>query len=189
MHSTTGTITAPMTRDHEVNETNMTTTATESPLVGLWRAQLTFTKGPREGGREPVTLTFLADGVIVHADDIRVEKDQLPRGIGEWTTDGDSFSYWFNVVLNDPGGRPTIVVYVHGDGTLAPDGRTFTASGGSEVHGSTGELLATNRVDLHATRAEDRTTERSPGLSGPGSRRSSGPPAQAAQAGAVCAVV
>lgn len=139
----------------------MTRTATDSALIGPWHAQLMFTKGPREGEREPVTLTFLPDGVIVHADEIRVENDQLPRGIGEWTAAGDSFSYWFNVVLNDPTGRPTIVVYVHGDGTLAPDARTFTANGGSEVYSDGGALLASNLADLHATRAEDRKTERS----------------------------
>lgn len=134
----------------------MTTTSTDCALVGAWCAQLAFTKGPREGEREPVTLTFLRDGVIVHADEIRAKNNQLPRGIGEWTTEGDTFSYWFNVVLNHPMGRPTIVVYVHGDGTLAADGRTFTASGGSEVYGSGGQLLATNHADLVATRAASR---------------------------------
>lgn len=132
----------------------MTTTHTESALVGAWRAQLAFTKGPREGERESVTLTFLPDGVIIHADEVRAENDQLPRGIGEWTTEEDGFSYWFNVVLNDATGRPTIVVYVHGEGTLAPDGRTFTGSGGSEVYGSGGQLLASNRAEGVARRAE-----------------------------------
>ena len=139
----------------------MTTIATDSQLVGRWRAQLTFTNGPRAGEREPVTLTFLPDGVIVHADEIRPDNGQLPRGIGEWTTEGDSFSYWFNVVLNDATGCPTTVVYVHGDGTLAPDGRTFTASGGGDVYTS-GQLIASNRADLHATRTEERRNEHGP---------------------------
>ena len=131
----------------------MTTTLTDSALVGPWRAQLTFTKGPREGEREPVMLTFLRDGVIVHADEIHADNGQLPRGIGEWTIQDDRLSYWFNVVLNDPTGRPTMVVYVHGDGTLAPDARTFMASGGSEVYGTGQQLLATHHADLLATRA------------------------------------
>ena len=132
----------------------MTTTATDSALVGRWRAQLTFTDSPRKGEHEPVRPTFLADGVIVHADEIRAENRQLPRGIGEWTAKDDRSSYRFNVVLNDRTGRPDHVVYVHGDGTLAPDGRALTASGGSEVYANGGELLAANHVDLIATRAE-----------------------------------
>lgn len=110
-------------------------------------------KGPREGKREPVVLTFLPEGVIVHADKIRAENGQLPRGIGEWTVEDGRFSYWFNVVLNDPTGRPTTVVYVHGQGTLAADGQTLAASGGSEVYGSSGELV-THHADVLATRAE-----------------------------------
>ncbi len=132
----------------------MTTSATEHALAGVWRAQLTFTDGPRQGTHEPVRLTFLPDGVVIHADEIRPENGQLPRGIGEWTTEEERFSYWFNVVLNDPTGRPDHAVYVHGEGTLAPDGQTFTAGGGSEVYGSDGRLLATHRAELRATRAQ-----------------------------------
>ncbi len=130
------------------------TIMTDSGLVGAWGAQLTFTDGPRQGTDEPVRLTFLPDGVIVHADEIPAENGQLPRGIGEWTADGDRFSYWFNVVLNEPSGRPDHVVYVHGQGTLPTDPQTFTASGGSEVYSSTGELLVTHLADLVATRAD-----------------------------------
>jgi hypothetical protein len=156
----------------------MTTASTDHALAGAWRARLTFTEGPRQGEYEPVRLTFtegprqgeyepvrltfLPGGVIVHADEIPAESGQLPRGIGEWTSQDDHFSYWFNVVLNDPTGRPAIVVYVHGNGKLAADRQSLTASGGSEVYGSTGELLATNRADLHATRLEDRRPERGP---------------------------
>jgi len=140
----------------------MTTTAIDSALVGPWRAELTFTEGPREAEREPVTLTFLQGGVIVHADEIPAGNGQLPRGIGEWTSQDDQFSYWFNVVLNDPTGRPAVVVYVHGEGRLTEDRQTFTASGGSEVYGSAGELLATNRADLQATRVDDPRTDRGP---------------------------
>lgn len=87
-------------------------------------------------------------------DEIRAENRELPRGIGEWTGTDDRSSYRFNVVLNDRTGRPDHVVYVHGDGILAPDGRAFTARGGSEVYANGGELLAANHVDLIATRAE-----------------------------------
>lgn len=132
----------------------MTTTSTNQALVGSWEAQLAFVDGPRKGEEEPVLLTFLPDGVIVHADRIAVQSGQLPRGIGEWTADGDRFSYWFNVVLNQPSGRPENVVYVHGEGTLAGDGQTFGASGGSEVYSGSAELLAIHRADVIATRTE-----------------------------------
>lgn len=132
----------------------MATAEIDNALVGAWRAQLRFTGGPRQGTSESVSLTFLPDGVIVHADELPAENGQIARGIGEWTASESGFSYWFNVVLNDPKGRPTIVVYVHGDGTLAADGRTFAASGGSEVYGAGGELLAINHADGVATREE-----------------------------------
>ncbi len=92
--------------------------------------------------------------MILHADEVPAASGQLPRGIGEWAADRERFSYWFNVVLNTATGRPVTVVYVHGEGTLEPDGRTFTASGGSEVYGSAGQLLAINRADLVVRRAE-----------------------------------
>lgn len=123
-------------------------------LQGAWDAQLTFVKGPREGEREPVHLTFLPDGVIIHADQIQGHGGQLPRGIGEWTVHDGRFSYWFNVVLNECSGRPRTVVYVHGQGTLATHGQSFTAGGGSEVYASGGELLVTHRADVRATRAQ-----------------------------------
>jgi SAM-dependent methyltransferase len=50
-------------------------------------------------------------------------------------------------------------VYVHGEGRLAADRQRLTASGGSEVYGSAGELLATNRADLQATRVDDPRAE------------------------------
>jgi hypothetical protein len=56
--------------------------------------------------------------------------------------------------MNDAARRPTTVVYGHADGTLAADQQTLTVTGGSEVCGRTGELLATNRADAHATRIE-----------------------------------
>lgn len=133
---------------------NMTTTSTNQALACAWDAQLTFVQGPRAGEDEPVLLTFLPDGVIIHADRIPTDGGQLPRGIGEWTAAGDRFSYWFNVVLNHPSGRPHHVVYVHGEGTLAGDGQTFVASGGSEVYSATGEVGVTHRAELVATRAE-----------------------------------
>jgi hypothetical protein len=142
-----------MTNEQHHEKTHMTTTSTNEALLGAWYAQLRFVEGPREDEDEPVRLTFLPGGVIIHADEIPAENGQLSRGIGEWTSEGDSFSYWFNVVFNDSTGRPTIVVHVHGDGTLAPDGRTSTASGGSEIYRADGRLLATNRADLVATRA------------------------------------
>lgn len=132
----------------------MTTADIDNALVGAWRAQLTFTGGPRQGTNEQVSLTFLPYRVIIHADQLPADNGQTPRGIGEWTAYETAFSYWFNVVLNDPKGPPRIVVCVHGDGTLAPDGRTFTASGGSEVYSSSGGLLAINHADLVATREE-----------------------------------
>ncbi len=130
------------------------TTQIDRALAGVWLTQLTFTGGPRKGTDESVTLTFLPSGVVLHADEIPAENGQVPRGIGEWQVQGSRFSYWFNVVLNEPKGRPTIVVYVHGLGELGPDGRTFTASGGSEVYRSDGQLLATNQAKGVATRGE-----------------------------------
>ena len=129
----------------------MTTAEIDNALVGAWHAHLTFTEGPRHGEHERLRLTFLPDGVIVGTD---AENGQLPAGIGEWTAEGDRFSYWLNAVLNEPAGRPTTVHYAHGQGALAADGQAFTVSGGSEVYGGSGELLATNRADADATRIE-----------------------------------
>ncbi|MGZ6639455.1 MAG: hypothetical protein ACXVHQ_35760 [Solirubrobacteraceae bacterium] len=83
-----------------------------------------------------------------------VENGQLPPAIVEWTAGGDRFSYWLNAVRNDLRGRPTSVVYGHAQGSLAADGQTLTASGGSEIYGGSGELLAINRAEAHATRIE-----------------------------------
>ena len=118
-------------------------------IEGEWQALLTFTGGPRQGEHERVRLTFLNDGVILGID---AENRRLPPAIGEWTAESDRFSYWLNAVLNEPGGRPTVIVYGHGEGTLAADGQAFTVSGGSEVYGGNGELLATNLADAWATR-------------------------------------
>jgi hypothetical protein len=85
----------------------MTTEATNQAVGGAWHAQLTFTEGPRRGTGEPVRLTPLPDGVVINADEIRPENAQLPRGIGEWTTEEEPFSYWFNVVANEPSGLRT----------------------------------------------------------------------------------
>ena len=136
----------------------MTTAETGEALVGAWDAHLMFTSGPRKGADESVSLRFLLDGVIIHADESPLQSGQVPRGIGEWSAeaDGNRFSYWFNVVLNDPAGRPTSVVYVHGQGSLAADGRAFSAIGGSEVYRSSEERLATHDVDVQATRADER---------------------------------
>jgi hypothetical protein len=68
--------------------------------------------------------------------------------------EGDRFAFWLNAVRNDPAGRPTTVVYGHGEGTLAADGQTLTVTGGSEVYSASGELLAANRADVQATRIE-----------------------------------
>ena len=81
-------------------------------------------------------------------------RSQVPPASGEWTAESDRFCYWLNAVMNDPAGRPRTVVHGHGQGTLAADGQALTASGGSEVYGSNGELLATNQAHLHATRAK-----------------------------------
>jgi hypothetical protein len=129
----------------------MTTAEIETTLVGAWRAHLTFTGGPRRGEHERLYWTFLADGLIVGSD---AENGQLPPAIGEWTAEGDHFSYRLNAVRNDSDGRPTTVVYGHAEGTLAADGQTLTASGGSEVYGGSGELLAINRAEAQATRIE-----------------------------------
>lgn len=134
----------------------MTAASTDQAMVGAWDAQLTFVDGPREGEDEPVLITFLPDGVVIHADRIPVDSGQVPRGIGEWVADDEYFSYWFNVVLNQRSGRPEQFVYVHGRGMLSADGKMFGAIGGSEVYSSHGDLLATNRAEVLATRAEAR---------------------------------
>jgi hypothetical protein len=140
-----------ITNPHEQQEMSMTVESTSHALVGTWEAQLTFTKGPRQGEQERLTLTFLPDGVVVGAAFMRAERGQLPPASGEWTMDGDRISYWLNAVLNDPTGRPATVVHAHGRGTLAADGDALTVSGGSEFY-ETGELVVTNRADLVATR-------------------------------------
>ena len=132
----------------------MTTADIDNALVGAWHAHLTFTEGARQGEHERLRLTFLPDGVIVGAAAIRADRSQVPPASGEWTAEGDRFCYWLNAVMNDPAGRPRTVVHGHGQGTLAADGQALTASGGSEVYGSNGELLATNQAHLHATRAK-----------------------------------
>jgi hypothetical protein len=129
----------------------MTTTTTENVLVAAWDAHLTFTEGPRPGERERLRWTFLPEGLIIGTD---AENGQLPPAIGEWTAQGDRFAFWLNAVRNDPAGRPTTVVHGHGEGTLAADGQTLMISGGSEVYSGSGELLATNRADVQATRLE-----------------------------------
>jgi hypothetical protein len=140
-----------MTSHHEQQETNMTTAEIDTTLVGAWHAHLTFTEGPRQGEHERLRWTFLPDGLLVGTD---AENGQLPPAVGEWTAEGDRFSYWLNAVRNDPDGRPRTVVHGHAEGTLAADGQTLTVSGGSEIYGGSGELLATNRADAHATRIE-----------------------------------
>jgi hypothetical protein len=129
----------------------MTTASTDHSLVGAWHAGLTFTDGPRQNEHERVRLTFLPDGLIVGTD---AENGQLPPAIGEWTAEGDRFSYWLNAVMNDPSGRPMTVVRAHAEGTLAADGQAFTLSGGSEFYGGGAELLGANGARAHATRIE-----------------------------------
>ena len=131
----------------------MTTAEIDTALVGVWQAHLTFTKGPRRGEQERLRWTFLPEGLIVGAD---AENGQLAPAVGEWTAKGARFSYWLNAVRSDSAGRPTTVVYGHAEGTLAADGHTLTVSGGSEVYSGSGELLATNRADAHATRVKAR---------------------------------
>jgi hypothetical protein len=138
----------------------MTAAEIDNAFVGAWDADLIFTAGPRKDEHEQVCLTFLPEGVILGTD---AADGQLPPAVGEWTAEGDRFSYWLNAVLNDPAGRPIIVVYGHGQGILATDGQAFTASGGSEVYGGNGELLATNLADAHATRSRQSEPERAAG--------------------------
>jgi hypothetical protein len=142
-----------MTSGPLTEETKMTA-STDHQLLGAWDAHLTFVKGPRKGEREPVLLTFLADGLIIHADEIRLETGQVPRGIGEWAAENDRLSYWFNVVLTHPDGRPANVVRIRAHGRLAPDGHTFTATGTGEVYGSCEDPLVTHHVDVRARRAD-----------------------------------
>jgi hypothetical protein len=129
----------------------MTTAEIKSALIGAWDAHLTLTGGPRPGERERLRWAFLPAGLMIGTD---AENGQLPPAIGEWTVEGDRFAFWLNAVRNDPAGRPTTVVYGHGEGTLAADGQTLTVTGGSEVYGASGELLAANRADVRATRIE-----------------------------------
>jgi hypothetical protein len=137
-----------------------TTTTAADELMGAWNAQLTFVKGPREGEREPVLLTFLPDGVIVHADEIRLDSGQVPRGIGEWAAEDGRLTYWFYVVLTDDDGRPVNVVRIRAQGTLAPNRQTFTAAGTGEVYTGAAEPLVTHHVDIRATRADKPRAER-----------------------------
>jgi hypothetical protein len=130
----------------------MTTPSTSHALVGVWSGRVSFTDGPRQGENEGVRLTFLPDGVIVGAGEVPVGRGQLPPAAGEWTAEGERFAYCLNAVLSDPSGRPTTVVHAHAQGTVAGDGRTLRASGGSDVYGPSGELLLTNRAELYATR-------------------------------------
>jgi hypothetical protein len=127
----------------------MTTAEIGTALVGAWHVHLTFTDGPQLGKHERLRWTFLPDGLIVGKD---AEGGQLPPAIGEWTAEDDRFSYWLNAVRTDLAGRPATIVHGHAEGTLAADGQTLTVTGGSEVYGSNGQLLATNRADAHGTR-------------------------------------
>jgi hypothetical protein len=133
----------------------MRTAEIKSALIGAWDAHLTLTDGPRPGERERLRWTFLPAGLIVGTD---AENGQLPPAIGEWTAEGDRFAFWLNAVRNDPAGRPTTIVHGHGEGTLAADGQALTVTGGSEVYGGSGELLATNCADVKATRIESGST-------------------------------
>jgi hypothetical protein len=126
--------------------------ATDGVLAGRWRAELIFTDGPSKGNHESVRLTLLADGVTAPAEEIRAEDWRRLRGFGKRAANDDRLSCWFNAVFDDRTGDPEHVVYVHPDGTLAPDGHAFTASGESEPYANRGELLATNHVDLSPTR-------------------------------------
>ena len=108
-----------------------------------------------EGEHERLWLTFLPDGVIVGRGRDLARRRSEPPGAGEWTGEAeDRFSYWLNAVMSDPSGRPRTVVHADGEGSLAADGQRFTASGGSEFYGGSGELLAINRAHLNAIRAE-----------------------------------
>ena len=127
----------------------MTIARIDTALVGAWDADLTLTEGPRRGEHERLRWRFLPDGVVVGTDP---EGGDLPPAVGEWTAGGDRFFFWLNAVRNDSTGRPTIVVYGHGEGRLAADGHTLTVSGGSEVYGGGGELLEANRAEVRATR-------------------------------------
>ena len=129
----------------------MTTYEITRSLVGAWDAHLTLTEGPRPGDRERLRWTFLAAGLIVGTD---ADNGQLPPAIGKWTAEGDRFAFWLNAVRNDPDGRPTTVVYGHGEGTLEAGRQTLTVTGGSEVYSGSGELLEANRADVQATRIE-----------------------------------
>lgn len=133
-------------------------TNTKHDLRGTWNAEITFGEGPREGELEPVELTFLAGGVIIHSDEPILQANgryvQPPRGIGEWSVEDDRLFYWFDEVRTDPAGRPTSVAHVRAEGTVEPDGQTFTAAGTGEVYGTGGELVATNQTTVRAVRAD-----------------------------------
>jgi len=130
-----------------------TSTPAAYDLVGAWNAQVTFIAGPRQGETESVVLTLLPDGVIVHSDEVPLDDGRVPRGIGEWTAADGRLAYRFDVVLADTAGRPATVAHVHANGSVAPGGQTFTASGGSEIYGLGGNLLATHQAEVRARRA------------------------------------
>jgi hypothetical protein len=125
-------------------DTEPTRLATD--LRGTWSGEVRFTAGPLAGDIHDESWLFADDGILVHL--------RTRRGVGEWKSEGDRFSFaFYEVILNDAG-RPNAVVHVTAEGTLGPDGSTFEGTGRGDVYGLAGELIATNHTAAHAWRAD-----------------------------------
>ena len=115
-------------------------------LRGTWTGEVRFTAGPLEGDIHDESWLFADDGILVHL--------RTRRGVGEWKSEGDRFSFAFYEVIVNDAGKPNGVVYITASGTLAPDGSTFEGIGRGDVYGLGGELIATNHTAAHARRAD-----------------------------------
>jgi len=117
-------------------------------LQGAWKGEVHFTAGPQAGDIHHEAWLFAEDGLLVHL--------RTRRGIGEWSCEGERFSFaFYEVILNDAG-KPHAVVHITASGELAPDRNTFEASGRGDVYGLGGELIASNTTVGRGWRGDHR---------------------------------
>ena len=121
-------------------------TRLSTDLRGTWSGEVRFTAGPLKGDVHDESWLFADDGIVVHL--------RTRRGVGEWKSEGERFSFAFYEVMLNDAGNPNGVVHVTASGTLAPDGSTFEGIGRGDVYGLGGELIATNHTAAHARRAD-----------------------------------
>lgn len=119
-------------------------------LKGIWSGEVRFTAGPLEGDTHDESWLFADDGILVHL--------RSRRGVGEWKSEGERFSFAFYEVLVDDAGKPNGVVHITASGAVGQDGNTFEAIGRGDVYGLGGELIATNHTAGHAWRADRQVT-------------------------------